>query len=98
MVNNQNLDGGLRELLEKNLEVSESILEISKKIHKFIIWQQIFGVFKVLIILLPIAVGIIYFPMIKDMFSQYTNVLGQYQELLNFNASQLDSVNKMFTK
>ncbi len=66
----------LKELAEKNIKLSEEVLELSKKINGFVIWQRIFGVIKILIIIVPIILGIMYLP------SLLGGVLDTYKELL----------------
>ena len=73
----------LKELAEKNIKLSEEVLELSKKINGFVIWQRIFGVIKILIIIVPIVLGIIYLPPLLS------GVLDTYKELLGLG----DAVN-----
>lgn len=62
----------LRKLLEKNLEISEDMHKMIKKIGKYIFWQQVFNILKLLIIVVPIILGIIYLPpLLGDLISQY---------------------------
>jgi len=69
---NQNIE----ELLKQNLEITRDLQERVQKIHNFIKWQRIFGVLKVLIIVVPLILSIIYLPAILK------NVITPYQELL----------------
>ena len=83
---NNNLKSEVRELKElakKNIKLSEEVLELSKKINSFVIWQRIFGVIKILIIIVPIILGVMYLP------SLLSGVLDTYKELLGVG----DSVN-----
>jgi len=67
----------IKKLVEKNIQLSEEILELSKKTKRYIFFQQIYGTIKFLIIVVPIILGIIYLPpLLQDAFSQYTNLLG----------------------
>ena len=75
----------LKELTEKNIKLSEDILSLSKKINSFVIWQRIFGVIKILIIIVPIILGVIYLPALLD------GVLDTYKELLGIG----DKVNNL---
>ena len=68
--------GQVKKLLEKNLKLTEEIYKMSKSIKSFMMWQKIFGFLKILIIVVPIVLGIIYLPPLLK------NVLGQYQDLL----------------
>ena len=73
----------LKELAEKNIKLSEEVLALSKKINGFVIWQRIFGIIKILIIIVPIILGIMYLP------SLLSDVLDTYKELLGLG----DAVN-----
>ncbi|MCK4540476.1 hypothetical protein KAU09_04970 [Candidatus Parcubacteria bacterium] len=73
----------MTELVEKNIKLSEEILALSKKINGFVIWQRIFGIIKILIIAIPIALSIIYLPPLLN------GVLDTYKELLGLG----DAVN-----
>ncbi len=52
----------LEELLRENLGVSREILKLSKYIRKYVFWQKIFNWFKLILILAPIILAIIYLP------------------------------------
>lgn len=69
-------DEDLKKLMEKNLAVSEEILKITKKLKTHMIMERIFSAFKILIIAVPIALGVIYLPPIIE------GLINQYQELL----------------
>lgn len=74
-------DGGdsgaeMRELLRKNLEMTEEVYHIVKKVNRTLVWQQVFGFVKILIIVVPLIIGLIYLPPLLS------GVIEQYQELL----------------
>jgi len=78
------MDEDIKKLLEKNLELTEDIHEMTKKIKSYILWQKVFSIIKILIILVPIILGIIYLPpLLRDVFDQY-------RELLNIGGTGLD--------
>lgn len=54
------MDDELKDLIKKNNEMLEEILKVSKKTKFFIISQQIFSVLKILLIIVPLVLGIIY--------------------------------------
>ncbi len=59
-------DGDTDAVIKKNLEVSEEILKITKKIRSYLFWQRIFGLVKIFIIVMPIIIAWIYIPRILD--------------------------------
>ena len=73
------MDEEIKELLEKNLKLNEEILERLKKVHHFVMWQRVMGFVKILLIVVPIVLGIIYLPAILE------NALAPYKELLNMS-------------
>jgi len=72
-------DGDVREMVQKNLQLSEEMHVMMKKMNSFIFWSRVGGFLKLLIIFLPLVLGYIYLtPLLK-------NALGQYQQILNMN-------------
>ena len=88
----------LEELLKKNIELSEEILNISKKVNNFVIWQKILSVLKILIIIVPLILGYYYLlPYFKELQSMYTDLLGLQdtaQEVNNMDLGPLKSLLK----
>jgi hypothetical protein len=77
-------DEDIRQILEKNLRLTEEIFEMTKKIKNFIVFQKIMSMIYFLIIVVPLILSLIYLPpILKDMFSQYQNILDQGQESLH---------------
>jgi len=63
-------------LLQANLERSEEILKISQEIKKYIHWQNIWGISRLLLIVIPLIIGFIYLPpLIKEVFQSYQSLL-----------------------
>lgn len=77
----------LQKLLQENLKISKELYEMTKKIKRWIVWQRVWGVIKILIILIPIVLGVIYLPpLVKkaiEPYQQFLNV-GQKPENQNF--------------
>ncbi len=71
------MDEELKELIKKNVEMTGEILKISKTLKRHIISQQIFGIIKMIFIVVPVILGIIYLPTI------YNNLMEMYKEFLN---------------
>lgn len=73
----QKNEESLKELLEKNIKLTEEVREMTIHIKKFIYWQRIFGFLKLFIILIPIILSIIYLPPLLDgLIEQYQSILG----------------------
>jgi hypothetical protein len=70
-----NLVAEQNELLRRNIALNEEILSNTEYIKKYIKWQKIWGVAKVLIILIPLVIGAIYLPpLIKNYINQFTSL------------------------
>ena len=64
-------------LLKENLKVTQEILDLSKYIKKYIVWQKVVFWFKLVVILIPVILAVIYLPpFLKGAFTSF-------QELLN---------------
>lgn len=74
--NNQSGTQELKDLLEQNLKYTKAIYESTEKTRRYIRRDQIFGMIRVLIILLPIVAAVIYAqPYLKFL----RESLGQFQ-------------------
>ena len=83
------MDEDLKNLLKKNLEVSEEALKFLKKIHKDILWRRIFGwvkfgIFAAIFVWSYLALE----PVLQDL-------LGTYKNLLNPSAIQGIDLNSL---
>ncbi|MFH1412676.1 MAG: hypothetical protein ABIG10_01450 [bacterium] len=88
----------LKNLLEKNLVLTEEIHETVKKIRKYIVMTQILGIIKFIIILAPIIFAIIYLPpLLKSLMSQYQDVLPGGFKLDNLDIGSLNNFLKDFS-
>lgn len=71
------MDEYIKKLIEENLVLTKEIKEMTKKMSRYMLWAQIFGFLKLLIILVPIVLAIFYLPpLLKDIFAQYQGLLG----------------------
>ena len=83
----------LEELLKKNIELSEEILKISKKVNNFVVWQKIFSLLKILIIFVPLILGYYYLlPYFKELQGVYSELLGLQDTAQNVNNIDLNSL------
>ena len=71
------MDEEIKKLLEKNLTLTEEIHKMVKSIKRYMFWQNIWSFLKILVIVVPIVIGIIYLPpLLKGVFQQYQSLLG----------------------
>lgn len=82
----QNQEDNIKELIKKNLELTEEIYQMTKKIKRFISFQKLMSLFYFLIIVVPIVIGIIYLPPLIN------NFLNQYKGLLGGSAAPIDII------
>jgi hypothetical protein len=74
----------LKKLLEKNLEYSQEIYRLTKKIKNYITFQKVMSGFYFLIIVVPIILSLIFLPpLLKDLYNQYKNILGMPVDTTN---------------
>jgi hypothetical protein len=71
------MDDEIKKLLEKNLEMTEEILVMTKKIKSHVTFQKVMSAIYFLIIVVPIVLSFIYLPpLLKDAFNEYQGLLG----------------------
>ncbi|MBI5254726.1 hypothetical protein HY932_03045 [Candidatus Falkowbacteria bacterium] len=67
----------LKNLMKQNLELLHDLEVDVRKIKNYLFWQRVGTVIKVLLILIPIALAIIYLPpIIKNALGQYYGLIG----------------------
>ena len=73
----QTPDQEMLQLMRENAKLTREIYEISKKTNRYILFSQIFTVVKVILIVGPIVISIIYLPpLLKEAFGTYQELLG----------------------
>lgn len=70
------------EILKQNLEYTKASYALLEKIWRWVIWQRVFFILKILIILVPVIFGIIYLPpLIETVFKPLVSLLQNLQNL-----------------
>ncbi|MCK9438905.1 MAG: hypothetical protein WCY43_03185 [Patescibacteria group bacterium] len=93
--NENNEEKKMTELLEKNLELSNEILEISKYIKKYIVFQRIMIFVKIFLILIPILFALVYLPpLLSRVVEPFKSVLNIYTGVESGNLDFLQDLNK----
>jgi hypothetical protein len=76
----------LKQLLEENLSVSHEVYRLVKKINRQLFWQKIWGLLKVIIIVVPLVAGAIYlYPLLGQVLGTYQQIIGLTQGGMNLN-------------
>jgi hypothetical protein len=71
----------LKQIIKENKQILDSLDQRLKHIEKRFVWNSVFGFIKILIVVAPLIVGVIYItPFLKDFFGIYQPV---YQALPN---------------
>jgi len=71
-------ESGLRELIEKNIKWSQVVYEQNRRISRRLAMMVVGNYLRLLLIIVPIILGIIYLPPIfEEFFSQYQQLFGQ---------------------
>ena len=68
----------LRNLINKNFEYTKEIYEQMHKIRRHMMWQTILGVLKLLVIVIPLVVLVIFgIPILRQVVGDYNGVMQQ---------------------
>lgn len=71
------MDEEIKKLVEENLKLTEEIYKMTKKMKRYITFQKIVSFIYLFLIIAPIIIGIIYLPpLLKNFYSQYSELLG----------------------
>lgn len=88
------MDEEIKKLLEDNLRLNQETFKMVKSVKKFLLFQQIMGIIKLLLIVIPLIIGIIYLPpLLKQSFDQYQQLLGIGQSDLSPNSLLNNGIN-----
>jgi hypothetical protein len=61
---------------QSDSEKLDEILKISRDIKKYMYWQNIWAIVRILVIVIPIIIGFIYLPpLLRDSFQSYSSLL-----------------------
>ncbi len=67
----------LAALLRANLAMTKEIQAMVKHINTYVAWQRLFGWIKLILIIIPLIIGVIYLPpLIRDYYQQLLQTLG----------------------
>lgn len=89
-------ESSLKELIEKNLKWSQIIYEQNRKINSKLMWMAIASWVKLFIILVPLVLAIFFLPpLLKDVWSQYGQLLGVGDADPSQKTTSFDSVIKL---
>lgn len=95
-ISNQMESKSASELIRENQEKIAQLELSVAKINKYIKWQRIFLVIKILFIVLPLVIGLIYLPtLLKNIFTPYQDLLGDggtASSLENFDVNSIKSL------
>lgn len=91
----------LETLLLENLELSRAIYRQNQKTGRYILFGQVLGLIKLVLIIGPLIAAALYFtPYLKEMFGTYENLLGAGtgQSLLQGNSLLQSVLNGQLTE
>jgi len=76
---NSNSLSELRELLKENIALTKELEERVLKINRWVTWQRVYFWVKIVVIVIPVAFGIIYLPpLFAEYFQQFKHFLSGY--------------------
>ena len=71
------MDEEIRKVITKNLELTEEIHAMTKKINSYIVFKKVMGFIYFFLIIVPLIIGLIYLPpLLKDLINTYQGLLG----------------------
>ncbi len=79
----------MEEMLEENLKLTKEMHEMVVGIKKYVFWARVGGFLKILLIVVPIILSIIFLPPLLK------GVLGQYNDLLGEGVSSANLLNSL---
>jgi hypothetical protein len=84
----------LIELMRENLKTSREVLRLGVYIKKYIVFQKIFFWFKLVLILVPVILAIVYLPpFLKGAFSSFQDLTGSFG-IINENSALIENYKK----
>lgn len=88
----------LEDLVKKNLKWSQIIYEQNRKINNKLLWSAIAEWLRLLIIVIPIILALLYLPpLLKNIWSQYSDLLGNgATQNSGSNQNTIDNFIKLF--
>ena len=75
MANQSHHNPDMQELLAENLKYAKAIYWSTEKIRRYILWQRIFTLIKILIIVVPLIFAAFYLPSLLKGFGPYLDLL-----------------------
>lgn len=73
----QNQGEDLKALLEENLRYAKAIYTSTEKTRRYMLWGQVFGFIKIVIIVVPLVIGFWYLkPYLQQAMATYQELLG----------------------
>lgn len=82
MLSEEKHEENLEEMLKKNLELTQEIHAMTKKIKGYITFQKFMTFFYLFLIVAPIALSLMYLPgMIGPLLNNYSEMLGPVGEI-----------------
>ena len=86
----------IKKLLEENLELTRETYKIVKKINSHIVLEQVLNIIKILVIIVPIVLGIIYLPtLLKPYLDQYKQIMDLTGDQSQLNANLNETLNQV---
>lgn len=84
----------IKELLERNIALSEEILKHAKKTHHHLLWDRVLSTVKWVIILAPVVLAWWYFPSFTKQVTGFTTDIGKQFEFFQKQMEQIGDLQK----
>ncbi len=74
----------IKDLLQKNLVISQELKNMTNSVYKYVVWQRMIGAAKIALIILVIAAAFVYLPpLLQDLIAQLGAIYNQLLNLAN---------------
>lgn len=94
--NEVNTESDIQKLLAENLALTRETYKIVKKINSHIVLEQVLNIIKILVIVIPIVLGLIYLPtLLKPYLDQYKQIMDLSSGTDPLNANLNESLQQL---
>lgn len=81
----------IKKLLEQNIALTNKVLKFSEKNYKVLKWQHFFGWLRIILIVVPVVLGIIYLPpFLEKMVNSYQSFFGLNEKVESVHPANID--------
>ena len=69
------LETDVADLVKENKALNQELRVIMKRVSLYLVFNQIIGIVKIILIVVPLILALVYLPFLKDLWTSYQNAL-----------------------